>query len=110
MAALDPVTRLRRTQTGVDRYKNPVYSEVETELPAARFAPRGRIPSPEPGREPVITEPTLYWRRQWPDVDSSDRLVVRGQIYEVVGEPADWRGKSAGGLVVLLREAKEAAD
>lgn len=104
---MDAVTRLRRVQSGLDPYGNPVYTETSTALPSARFAPRDVIPSAEPGREPVVTEPTLYWRNQWPDVLPSDRLTVRGVTYAVQTDPADWRGDMVGGLVVKLRNVEE---
>lgn len=104
---MDAVTRLRRVQSGSDPYGNPTYTDTSTVLPSARFAPRDVIPSPEPGREPVVTEPTLYWKGVWPDVVASDRLTVRGVTYEVQSMPADWRGSTVGGLVVKLRDAQE---
>lgn len=103
----ETVVRLRREQTGEDRYGNPVFEDVESSLPGALFAPRGVIPSPEPGREPVVVEPTLYWLLDWPDVVASDRLRVRGVTYEVQSRPADWRGDITGGLTVMLRETEE---
>lgn len=104
---MDAVTRLRRVQSGADRYGNPVYSESSESLPEARFAPRDVIPAAEPGREPVVVEPSLYWRGLWPDVSAGDRLVVRGVTYDVTAVPAEWRGQSVGGLVVKLRAAIE---
>lgn len=104
---MDAVTRLRRVQSGTDRYGNPVFTESSSSLPEARFAPRDVIPSPEPGREPTVTEPSLYWKGLWPDVVASDRLQVRGVTYEVLAVPADWRGSTVGGLVVKLREVVE---
>ena len=110
MGYLDSVKRHRRVESGADRYGNPTYTETVSDLPPARFAPRSVIPSPEPGRAPVVNEPALYWKRQWPDVVASDRIEVRGSVFEVSGDPADWRGPLSGGLVVRLREAREAAD
>lgn len=104
---VEPVSRLRKQQDGMDRYGDPIFVEVESRLPRALFAPGGVSEPVEPGRAPVVTEPTLYWRRQWPDVQASDRLKVRGRVYEVEGEPADWRGRSVGGLAVRLRRAAE---
>lgn len=107
MDHLNPVTRLRRQKTGEDRYGNDLFEEVPTELPPALFAPKDEIPVAEPGRAPVVTVPTLYWRRQWPDVLASDRLTVRGVTYDVQTDPADWRGQFTGGLVVKLRDTRE---
>lgn len=102
-----PVTRLRRAESGKDRYGDPVYEETSVELPPALFAPGGASEPVVSGREPVVTEPTVYWRGVWPDVVASDRLVVRGRVYEVVGDPADWRGNLVGGLVVRLMRVEE---
>lgn len=108
MNGVDLVTRLRREQVGVDRYNNPVYETVETEIPElALFAPKDVIPSVEVGREPTIVEPSLYWWNTWPDVTASDRLRVRGVEYEVQSIPADWRSSTIGGLVVKLRDSAE---
>lgn len=102
-----PVVRLRLEQTGEDRYGDPVWEDVSTDLPPALFAPGGVEEPVEPGRAPVVSEPTLYWRNAWPDVIASDRLTVRGKTYSVEGEPADWRGARVGGLVVRLKLVEE---
>lgn len=104
---VDAVTRLRRVADGEDRYNNPLYTETVTELAPALFAPKDVIPPSEPGREPVVVEPTLYWRNEWPDVVASDRLIVRGKTYNVQSIPADWRGSNVGGLVVKLHASED---
>lgn len=105
----EAVSRVRLVQDGEDRYGEPVFTTVTTELPPALFAPGGTSEPIEPGREPVVAAPTLYWPRRWPDVMASDRLIVRGETYSVDGEPAAWNGSLAGGLVVTLYRAKEGA-
>ena len=108
MNGVDQVTRLRREKTGEDRYGNPIYSEVATEIPElALFAPKDVIPSQEVGRAPTVVEPTLYWFKAWPDLLAGDRLRVRGVVYEVEAVPADWRGAAVGGLAVKLRDSAE---
>lgn len=108
MNGVDEVTRLRREQTGTDRYNNPVYEVVESVIPElAFFAPKDVIPALEVGRAPTVVEPTLYWFKVWPDVVASDRLRVRGVEYEVLSVPADWRGTSVGGLTVKLKDSTE---
>ena len=105
MAWGEPVTRIRATVTGVDRYDNPVTTDVETELPPAAFAPEGSPEQDAVGRIVISQSPTLYWREVRPDVVASDRLRVRGVEYAVDGVPADWRdpnGGPLGGLVVRL--------
>lgn len=109
----EPVYRHRRLQSGTDAYDNPVYARTKTQLPDGLFAPSGMTMGAnsgepvEPGREPVVSTPAVYWRRQWPDVQPSDWIEVRGHVYEVIGDPSDWRGKLTGGLVVALKLAEE---
>lgn len=108
MNGVDSVIRLRRERVGDDRYGNPLYEVAETPIAElALFAPRDVIPSPEPGRAPVIVEPTLYWFQSWPDVRADDKLRVRGVEYEVQSIPAEWRSPAVGGLVVKLRDSAE---
>lgn len=105
---VDEVIRLRREQTGVDRYNSPIYETVEAVIPElALFAPKDVIPAVEVGREPTIVEPTLYWHQAWPDITASDRVRVRGVEYEINAVPAAWRGRTVGGLVVKLRDSTE---
>ena len=101
----EPVTRIRETVTGEDRYGNPTTEDVQAALPSAAFAPEGSPEVDPVGRVIVSQSPTLYWRMERPDVVASDRLVVRGVEYAVDGKPADWRdpnGSALGGLVVRL--------
>lgn len=108
MRGVDEVTRIRRTQTGADRYGNPVFETAETVIEErALFAPKDVIPSVEVGRSPVVVEPTLYWFKAWPDIVAGDRVRVRGVEYEVQAVPADWRSASVGGLVVKLHDSTE---
>ena len=107
MDGIDPVTRVRRVETGKDRYNQPIYSTTEADLPKALFAPRHVVPAVEVGRQATVVEPTLYWPGLWPDVASSDRLRVRGRVYEVNADAAEWRGHGAGGLVVVLKDSAE---
>lgn len=106
----EPVTRVRREQTGIDRYGNPEYGDVQTVLPErAGFAPGGTSEPVEVGREPVITTPKLYFLRQYPDLRRDDRVIVRGRTYLVDGDQADWIdpfGSIVGGAVVELEAAE----
>lgn len=107
MRGNEPVVRLRNEQVGEDEYRNPIFDDVPTDLPPALFAPGGVSEPVELGRNPVVSEPTLYWPGEWPDVTHEDRLRVRGLVYAVEGQPADWRHPSnLGGLVVTLRRAE----
>lgn len=110
LAPGEPVKLLRRTVSGYDAHDRPIYSSTEVDLPLALFDPGGaRVDAEprEPGRSPAVVEPTLYWRDARPAVTETDRVRVRGEVYEVVGVPSDWRGATVGGLVARLRLVKE---
>ena len=106
----EPVTRRRQQQTGTDRYGNPVYGDVDTVLEErAGFDPGGSREPVEVGRTQTVTTPKLYFRRQFPDLTPSDKVIVRGVIFDIQGDPADWRspyGSDVGGLVVELKRAE----
>src|SRR5687768_13617846 len=106
----EPVTRRRQEQTGEDRYGNPVYELVDTVLEErAGFDPGGSREPVEVGRTQTITTPKLYFRRQRPDLNDTDQVLVRGVVYAIEGDPADWRspyGSDVGGLVVELKRAE----
>jgi hypothetical protein len=106
----EPVTRRRQQQTGVDRYDNPVYELVDTVLvERAGFDPGGSREPVEVGREQTITTPKLYFRRQYPDLIDTDQVIVRGVVFDIEGNPPDWKspyGSAVGGLVVELKRAE----
>lgn len=100
----ETVTRLRPT-TGTDGYGDPYVdwsSPTRTDLVSLGVEPR---PSGEPtqdARNQVVSGYTVYLS-SGTDLTPSDRLEVRGDAYNVLGEPADWRsprGTTLGGLVV----------
>ncbi|QHO91029.1 hypothetical protein CWT12_06455 [Actinomyces sp. 432] len=107
---LTPVVRVRAGPGTTDRYGERVPGpDTETDLPPALLAPAGASVSgatSEPvaaGVTTVLSAPTLYWRRAWPDVLASDRLRVHGTTYRVEGAPARW----PSGLVVTLAAATD---
>lgn len=104
---VEPIYRHRRQKTGTDAYGNDLYGWVKSQLEDGMFAPGGVQEPIEPGREPVVSEPTVYWRKTWPDVISSDLIEVRGVVYDVIGDPAEWRGVMAGGLAVKLKHSED---
>lgn len=69
------------------------------------FDPGGTSEPFTPGHNRVITEPTIYAP---PDVvfNPRDRVTVRGRLYEVVGDTAEWRhpnGWVPGNVIELNR-------
>lgn len=107
------VTRIRRQQSGVDRYGNPTYTTAELAIPGALFAPeRDSTEVITVGSTTLSSKPTLYWLKQHPDITSSDRVRVDGVEYDVDGTPSPWRddlgGTDVGGLVVTLSRVEEA--
>ena len=99
------VTRLRAAESGPDRYGDPTYGDpTETDLAGALFAPGGTQEPVEAGRTAVITNPTLYFPGVWPDIVPTDQVRVRGDVYEVIGDPANWQLDGQGGLAVELRK------
>lgn len=96
----ETVTRLRggRTQFGGD----PT-TDAELDIPGCLFAPTGGYEQTNRA-DTVITQPTLYVPLGV-DVRSTDRFRIRGSVYQVDGQPADWRApwNGFGGLAVPLR-------
>ena len=93
-----PVTRLRTTW-GQDRYGDPAPTGVErSELPPALYAPGATSDPVQDGARPILADAALYWRKVWPDISPTDRLIVHGRTFEVMGQPKHW----PQGLVVEL--------
>lgn len=85
-----------RTQTGTDRYGKPVYGWAPSvSVNGCAVAPRGSAEGPQVGRQQVITGVSVYLPGQ-PQVGPYDRLTIRGVVYEVEGEPGDWRSPYSG--------------
>jgi len=105
----EQVSRSRRSQTGTDRYGEPVYAWTTTTLAErCSFDPGGSVEPVEVGRAQVVTTPRAYFCTH-PDVVAEDRLILRGATYTVEGDPAHWRdpwGSDVGGTVVELRRVE----
>lgn len=102
----ETVIRLRAGEgTTEDPYGNPVPgADVEVEIPTLGIAPRVSSEFNEPGRNAVIVGLSVYFPRGT-DVKASDGFRVRGEVYEVDGEPGDWRNPFTGvarGIEVAL--------
>lgn len=92
--------------TTPDGYGNAVPgADVETSLPTLGIAPRSSSEFNQPGRTAVIVGLTVFFPGGT-DVLSTDRFRVRGTVYEVDGEPGDWRSPFTGrrpGVEVALK-------
>ena len=68
------------------------------------FDPGGISEPREPGRDAVISEPTIFLPTGSP-FGAHDECLVRGKRYQVVGDPADWLHPSRrlNGDVIKLR-------
>lgn len=98
-----PVVRVRDGVAGEDVFGESIPgAPVETPLPPALFAPTPTALLAQAGVASTSTQPTVYWPREWPDVQVGDRLVVAGEEWTVDGRPASW----PLGLVVELTGVK----
>jgi hypothetical protein len=87
-------------------------NETETWGPAVAlsgvygFDPGSSSEPREPGHDRVIVEPSLYGPYGMPFVNR-DRVIVRGQTYEVEGVVRQWKhmrsNREAGAVVTLRR-------
>lgn len=73
----------RRNDGGTD-WTDP----VDTEVAGCLIAPRSTSENLD-GRTGVIVGVTVYLPA-WADITSADRLVIRGELYDVNGEPGVW--------------------
>lgn len=94
----EPVTIYHRRQVDTDAHGNPVFGwpEPGTTVDGCAVAPRSSSEPDEIGRDAVITGITVYLPPNTV-VTPTDRLRARGTVYEVVGEPGDWRNPFTGG-------------
>lgn len=99
----ETVTRLRATAV-TDPYSGEATGiswATPDELDMTTLAPAEPRPSDEPvqdARNAVTSGYTLYVAAS-EDVTAADRMRVRGVVYDVLGDPADWLG---AGLVVQV--------
>lgn len=104
-----PVVRIRREATGVDRYGNPTYGEVETTLAErAAFVPGGSSETATVERVQVVTKPRLYFPHATPDLTVDDKVRVDGVLYTVEGEPQRFRSPFGTGRRITVVELKRA--
>jgi hypothetical protein len=102
------VQRIPYEGTGEDSHGNEVESwgDPVTLSGVYGFDPGSSSEPRIPGQDRVIVEPTLYGPYDMP-VESDDRVVVRGDTYEVEGFVRRWKhmrsGRLAGAVATLRR-------
>ena len=113
-----------------DAHGNPVETyDAPVDIPGCGFDPGGTVETYTPGRDAVVSSPRVFipsgvFVYEGPDlfildvsgdtgarygVNARDRVTVRGILYEVKGDPADWvnpfTGWAPGGVLNLERVA-----
>lgn len=105
----EPITVTTLTQSGTDDYGDPVTASTSIVRTGA-FAPAIGSESTN-GQDQVVTQPQVFFTGQDADdvaavIDSASTLTVRGLVYQVDGDPGDWRSPFTGwhaGLTVPLK-------
>ena len=108
----ETATRLRAFRT-LDPYSGeesePDWDAAyELDIPGVGFNPGSSNEPTEVGRNAVITQPEVYAPTD-ADILAGDRLRIRGLVFDVEGDPADWRSPFTGwapGLVVKLKRVE----
>lgn len=106
----ETIVRIRAEETGEDRYHNPVYDwdgADRLDITGCSVSPRTEGEDTTRGREGVVIGFAVRVRRTV-DVVATDRVEVRGETYQVDGEPADWRSPHTNrrGTEILLRRVE----
>ena len=100
------ITVVRPIPDATDSYGAPVISATEEfGCPGAFVAPRMSEDLHDTGRAGVVVGLTLFVPFGF-DVLHGDRVSVDGVLYEVEGDPADWRNPFTGweaGTTIPLR-------
>jgi hypothetical protein len=106
----ESVTLLRTSATGVDDYGNDVITDAEIVIADVAVWPRTSSESTGESDSTDRAQTIIGLTLLIPpgvDVHSTDRFSVRGQTYEVDGEPGVWRSyltdTRAGTQVFLTR-------
>jgi hypothetical protein len=102
----EPVARVRREQTGTDRYGNPTFTDVVVTVDGAAVGDPSFVEPAEVGRSSVVADVVLYWPRERVDGRADDRWIVRGVRYESVGPAFPWVNpwsQETAGTVVRLK-------
>lgn len=102
----EPVTRVRREQTGTDRYDNPTYSDQLTVVDGAAVADPTFAEPAEVGRSSVVADLVVLWPDKTVDGRADDAWIVRGLKYSSIGPAFPWVNPwthETAGTVLRLR-------
>lgn len=96
MAGPETVTLIRRgAPTGNDRYGKPVYgASTEVAIAGCMVEPLASDEPDEVDRQPVLTRANVYVpATARADLAGApwDSARIRGDVFEIVGRPADWQ-------------------
>ncbi len=95
----------RRVDDATDPYGQPTFTWADSTVDGALVAPSTGNEANLPERQDVEITTTLYLPRGV-TCGPRDRFVVRGDEFEVVGEPGRWSAPGSYDLVVNLKRSE----
>ena len=111
----EPARLHRKIVTGYDTANRPVWDFEAQTLPNCVFAPSGgsgaNLEPLEAGHATVI-QPAKAYFMQAVEITPGDRLEIRNQVFEVIGEPEVWLSPFTGdhtATVVNLQRVTQGA-
>lgn len=104
----EPVKIQARVVGSEDSHGNPIETFApEVIVDGCAFDPGGSVEASEPGREAVVSSPRVFVPAGTL-VTARSLLTVRGLLYRVDGDPAEWKNPFTGwepGIVATLERA-----
>lgn len=89
----EPITIIRKTVSGQDQYGNDQWVTSEITVVGA-VAPR--VSSEDMQSRDQVSAGLIVWLPGGTVILATDQLRIRGAIYEVDGDPMDWRSPFTG--------------
>jgi SPP1 family predicted phage head-tail adaptor len=105
---MESITQTRRNSTSVDSYGQPVYTTTTSTVNAIVSV---RVSGTNfDADQIVLTEGLTIYLPSGHDVRDDDTFTIRGNTYQMDGDPFDWRnglGSWSPGTVVNLQREKD---
>lgn len=104
----ETVTVRTRVQGPDDQYGQPTWTWTDVDVPGVAVAPAAGNEAGLPYRQDVGIALTVYLPPETP-ITARSRVLVRGDEFEVFGEPGDWRSPFTGwhpGIVANLTRSE----